>query len=143
MPARTFGKCLTSTPQVIVGVVDDDPGVRKAMATLLSAHGYGTETFDSAEAFLEAAATSEVTCVLVDIHLGDISGVELARELAAAGFKYPIIFMSGDGNERIRNQAAAAGGVAFLSKPFPEKLLIEAIMKATGQIGDAGTSKVL
>ena len=130
MPARTFGKSLTSTPQVIVGVVDDDPGILTAMANLLWAHGYCTETFNSAAAFLEVAATSAVTCLLVDIHLGDISGVELAHELAAAGFKYPIIFMSGRADERIRSQAMAAGGVAFLSKPFPAELLTEAIVKA-------------
>jgi FixJ family two-component response regulator len=132
MPAKTLEKILTSIPQVIVAVVDDDPGMRTAMADLLSVHGYRAETFDSAAACLDAAATSEVTCLLFDIHLGDISGVELARELAAAGFKYPIIFMSGRGDERIRSQAAAVGGVAFLNKPFPEKLLIEVIIKATG-----------
>jgi FixJ family two-component response regulator len=85
------------------------------MATLLSAHGYSTETFDSAEAFLEAAATSEVTCVLVDIHLGDISGVELARELAASGFKYPIIFMSGAADRLV---AAVTARPSWFFQPY-------------------------
>jgi FixJ family two-component response regulator len=102
------------------------------METLLSTLGYNTETFDSAEAFLNAVATSKATCLLVDIQLGDISGLELAHQLAADGFKYPIIFMTGLTDERIKGRASAAGGIAFLSKPFPAKLLIDAINKAIG-----------
>jgi FixJ family two-component response regulator len=123
---------LTSIPQKTVAIVDDDAGMRMATATLLQAHGYGTETFDSAEAFLSAAATSQATCLVVDVQLGDISGVELAHQLAADGFKYPIIFMTALEDERMRSQAEAAGAVAYLSKPFAPHLLIEAIVKAIG-----------
>ena len=77
----------------IIAVVDDDPEMRAAMASLLSAYGYGAETFDSAETFLTCASTSKATCLVVDIELGDISGVELAHQLAADGFTYPIIFI--------------------------------------------------
>jgi FixJ family two-component response regulator len=134
MPARTLVKSLTSAPQVIVGVVDDDAGIRTAMEDLLSAYGYCAETFDSAAAFLEVAETSEAMCLLVDVHLGDTCGLELARELAAAGLKYPIIFMSGRGDERIRSQATAVGGIAFLNKPFPAEMLMQAIIKATASV---------
>jgi FixJ family two-component response regulator len=128
--AQHFGKLRTSVSRV--AVVDDDPAMRKALAELLSVLGFATETFDSAAAFLDAAATSEATCLLVDVDLGDISGVELARRLVAAGFKNPIIFLSGHADDGIRSDAAAAGGVAFLNKPFPAKSLMEAITKAIG-----------
>jgi FixJ family two-component response regulator len=122
-----------SSQKKIVAVIDDDPGMRVATARLLSAFGYGTETFDSATAFLNAVVSSEATCLVVDIQLGDMTGVELARHLAAEGFKYPIIFMTALDDERIRSQAAAAGGVAYLNKPFPAQLLIEAVIKSMGQ----------
>jgi FixJ family two-component response regulator len=115
-----------------VAVIDDDPEMRSAMASLLTAHGYRPETFDSAETFLTCASTSKATCLVVDIQLGDISGVELAHQLAADGFAYPIIFMTGLDDEVIRRQAVAAGGVAFLRKPFPAKMLFDAIKKAAG-----------
>jgi FixJ family two-component response regulator len=130
--AIQFGTILKATQQIIVAVVDDNRGMRRAMERCLSVLGYGTEVFDSAGAFLKAAATSEATCLVVDYHLGDSTGVELALQLAADGFKYPIVFMSGHDNENIRSQVAVAGGVAFLRKPFSAEKLQEAIIKAIG-----------
>ena len=101
-------------------------------AALLSAFGYGTETFDSAEAFLIAAATSQASCLVTDIQLGDISGIELAHQLKADGYKYPTIFITALDDEWIRSKVAAAGGIALLTKPFPSNALIEAIVKAMG-----------
>jgi FixJ family two-component response regulator len=121
---------LTSIRKEIVAVIDDDPGVRKAMATLLSAFEYVTYTFDSAEAFLSVAATSKAKCLVIDIQLGDISGVELARQLADANFKFPIIFMTAHDDEVIFRQAEQLGCVAYLRKPFSADLLIEAIVRA-------------
>jgi FixJ family two-component response regulator len=114
-----------------VVVIDDDAGVRESLEVLLAALGYCPETFDSAESFLVAAPTSNASCLVVDIHLGDISGIELARQLTADGFKYPIIFMSGRGDDLIRSQAQAVGCIAFLDKPVPAKLLRDAIRQAT------------
>lgn len=114
----------------IIAVIDDDRGTRCALIRLLAALGYDAESFDSAEAFLDVAPTSRAGCLLVDIQLGDISGIELARHLATDGFKVPIIFMSGLNDEQVRRQAEAAG-VAFLNKPFSAALLTEAIAKAT------------
>ena len=119
--------------QAIVAIIDDDPGMRSATASLLSAFGYGTETFGSGEEFLNAAATSAVTCLVVDIKLGNISGLDLVRRLAAAGFKLPVIFMTGCADETIRTQAMQLGCcIAYLKKPFPANLLIEEIIKAVG-----------
>jgi FixJ family two-component response regulator len=100
----------------------------------LSSLGYGTELFASGGAFFAAAMTSEATCLVVDIQLGDISGIELGRQLAATGFKVPIIFMTAFDDEKIRAQATALGCVAYLRKPFPADLLVEAIVKAVGQV---------
>jgi FixJ family two-component response regulator len=126
------GEFVPSLRKKIVAVVDDDPEMRAATAALLSAFGYGTETYDSAEAFLIAAATSQASCLVTDIQLGDISGVELVHQLAADGYKYPTIFITALDDEWIRIKVAAAGGIALLTKPFPSNVLIEAIVKAIG-----------
>ena len=123
---------MTSIQKDIVAIIDDDPGIRKAAARVLSAFGYVTYTFHSAEAFLRVAATSKAGCLVIDIQLGDVSGMELARELADAGFKFPVIFMTAVDDENIRSQAHKLGCVAYLRKPFGADLLIEAIVKAIG-----------
>ena len=125
----------------VVAIVDDDPSVRKAMVNLLSTSGYCTELFASGGAFLDAATTCEATCLVVDIQLGDITGVELGRHLAATGLRFPIIFMTGLDDETIRSQATALGCVAYLRKPFPASLLLEAIIKAVGQMSTVGRQK--
>ena len=118
--------------QKIIAVIDDDPEMRASMARLVSACGYSAETYDSAETFLICASRCRAICLLVDIQLGDISGVELAHQLAADGFKFPIIFMTGHSDAVTERQAIAAGGIAFLYKPFPATTLIAAIKKAGG-----------
>ena len=116
-----------------IAVVDDDPEMRSAMVCLLSALGYGTKTFDSAKTFLNCASTCEAICLVVDIQLGDISGIELAYQLAADGFRVPIIFMTGADDPAVRKKANAAGGIAFLRKPFSTDLLVDAINRAIGR----------
>jgi FixJ family two-component response regulator len=118
------------TLQTTVAIIDDDPGMRSATASLLSAFGYGTETFDSGEEFLDAAATSAATCLVVDIQLGNISGLDLVRQLATVGFKLPVIFITGCADETLRSQAMQLGCIAYLRKPFAEDLLIEGIIRA-------------
>jgi FixJ family two-component response regulator len=118
----------------VVAVVDNDPGMRKAMAILLSALGYCTELFSSGKAFLDAATASEAICLVVDIQLGDISGLEMARQLVASGFAFPIIFMTACDDEMIHGQAMKFGYVAYLRKPFSADFLVEAIVKAIGHI---------
>jgi CheY-like chemotaxis protein len=129
-----FGGYVAPLHKKIVAIVDGDPGIRKATADILLAFGYGTETFDSAEAFLNAAATSQASCLLTDIQLGDISGVELVHQLSADGYKYPTIFMTALDDEWIRSKAAAAGGVAVLIKPLRADLLAKAIVKAIASL---------
>jgi len=98
---------MTSDMQKIVAVIDDDEEMRESVAHLLSSCGYGTESFDSAEAFLSAVATSKAACLVVDIQLGNISGLEMARQLTTDGYKAPNYFY--DRAER-RDHPKSGGG---------------------------------
>jgi FixJ family two-component response regulator len=124
-------ECKQTRPSVIA-VIDDDPEILEALDIMLSSLGYRPELFASAEEFLNVAATSNAACLVVDIQLGDISGVEVGRQLSAKGFTFPIIFITGSRDERHQQQAIALGCVAFLLKPFPSDRLIEAITSAIG-----------
>jgi FixJ family two-component response regulator len=119
-----------SDSQKTVAVVDDDPEMRASLAALLAAVGYRAETYDSAETFLTCASTCKACCLVIDINLGDITGVELAHQLCADGLKWPIIFMSGLDDAAIKIQASAVNPIAFLQKPFRANDLIDAIKKA-------------
>ena len=114
----------------VVSVVDDDPLVLKSVDRLLRATGYRTELFSSGEDFLDGVASSAAMCLVIDIHLGDMSGIDLARQLAARGFPVPIIFMSATVEPATRKAAIDAGCVALLPKPFPADLLLKTISKA-------------
>ena len=120
---------MMSKQQKTIAVVDDDPEMRCAMQNLLSALGYISKTYDTAKTFLSCASTCEADCLVLDIQLGDISGIELAHRLAADGFRFPMIFMTGLDDATIRKQAVAAGGIAFLRKPFSAETLADAITK--------------
>jgi FixJ family two-component response regulator len=123
--------------QIVIAVVDDDTAMREALERLLSSYGYRTELYSSAEEFLGAAVDSEAACLLVDIQLGDISGIELARHLAANGFKFPIIFMTGSSDQEIRRQARDFGCAAFFQKPFGSNELIDAISQCTAPLSSS------
>ena len=108
------------------------------MGRLLTALGYRVELYESGEAFMTACASLEATCLVIDINLGDGSGLDLARRLATFGFAVPIIFMTGGQDETIRRQCLDFGCAAFLLKPFTEDRLVEAIAGATRQRLNAG-----
>lgn len=110
-----------------IAVVEDDPSMLQGLNRLLSAHGFRVQTFASAEAFLDDIAKCEADCLLLDVHLGGISGIELQRRLTSSGTNLPVIFMTAIDSEAIRREALDAGGVGFLKKPFLAKLLIDAI----------------
>ena len=120
---------MMARPTVVI-VVDDNAGLLKSVARLLAHHGIDTRTFASAEALLESDSVQTATCLLLDIHLGGISGIELHRRLAASGSKWPVIFMTANDDETTRNEAMAAGCIAYLRKPFSRHVLLEAIGKA-------------
>jgi FixJ family two-component response regulator len=111
-------------------VVDDDAGFLKGVARLLESHRIYSRTFASAEALLESDSVQTATCLLLDVHLGGISGLELRRRLAASGSKCPVIFMTANDDETTRNKAMDAGCIAYLRKPFAGHVLLDAIGKA-------------
>ena len=114
----------------IVAVVDDDPSMLNAAESLLDAQGFATMVFASAEDFLDSGAATQVDCLLLDIHLGGVSGIELRQRLEDSRSTLPVIFMTGLDDEAMREQTLKAGCVAFLRKPFQARQLIEAIKKA-------------
>jgi len=117
----------------LVAIVDDELTMLKAMERLLKARGFATRVFASAEAFLEDDARYEVSCLVLDIHLGGMSGLELQRRLKKSGSQLPIIFVTAIDNEAVHQQAMDAGCAAYLRKPVLARLLIGAIEKATGR----------
>jgi FixJ family two-component response regulator len=128
-PRRTVGR------QITVAVVDDDPNILGSVRELLSAEGFITEPFASAERFLASGVIPRVDCLLVDIRLAGASGTDLRDHLEACRSKLPVIFMTGLNDEALHRQALNAGCVALLHKPFPVHQLIDAIEKAVPQGG--------
>jgi FixJ family two-component response regulator len=119
-----------SDQSYVVAIIDDDDILREALAGLLAANEYEVELYDSAESFLASVADSRANCLLVDIHLAGICGIQLGQGLAKAGFRYPIIYMTGSTDEGLRWRAMQAGCVAFLTKPFTPPALDEALSAA-------------
>lgn len=114
----------------LVAVIEDDSGMLKSIERLLKVHKFETAVFGSAEEFLADAAASAVTCLILDIHLGGMSGIALRRQLAACGSSLPVIFMSAIDDDAMRAEALEAGCVAFFRKPFLAQHLIAAINEA-------------
>jgi FixJ family two-component response regulator len=119
-----------AAPQTVVIVVDDDTGFLKGVARLLAYNGIEARTFASAEALIESGSAPTATCLLLDIRLGGISGIELQHRLATSGSKCPVIFMTANDDEATRNAAVDAGCIAYLRKPFASQVLLDAIGKA-------------
>lgn len=114
----------------MITVVDDDPSVRKALSRMIGAFGYDAAVYDSAEAFLDANVASETECLVLDVHLPGMSGLDLQAQLANSGVRFPIVFITAFDEERPRKQALAAGATEFLCKPIDSDRLITAIGKA-------------
>jgi FixJ family two-component response regulator len=110
-------------------VIDDNPGMLRGLTRLLSARGFRVQTFTSAESFLQGSANANADCLLLDIHLSGISGIELQRQLTSSGTDIPVIFMTAIDSEATRQEAFDAGCIAYLKKPFRGQLLFDAISK--------------
>ena len=118
------------TSASVVFVVDDDPSVRASLKFLVSTVGLQVESFDSAEAFLNKKPPDGPSCLVLDVRLRGMSGLDLQRELAARGLRIPIVFITGHGDIPMSVRAMKAGAVEFLSKPFRDQDLLDAIRAA-------------
>jgi FixJ family two-component response regulator len=111
----------------IVFVVDDDQSVREGIQSLLTSAGFIVDTFPTAKMFLNHPRPDRPACVILDVRMPGLSGLDLQRELTKTGVSIPIIFVTGHGNVRMTAQAMKAGAVEFLTKPFREQELIDAV----------------
>jgi len=113
-------------------VVDDDSGFLKGIERLLRAHGLDVRTFSSAEEFEAKADPADAACLILDVHLAGISGIELLNRLNQSEFKIPAVLVTGQDSEVTRRAAVAAGCSAYLEKPFSGRELMDALLEAVG-----------
>lgn len=130
MCARSWVDRTNSEPHEVVVIIDDDPAVRDALANLLESARYTAEAFHCCEDFLAAVPFRLPACLILDVKLPGIGGLDLQRQLLDSGISVPIIFISGHSTEELRNQALASGALAFLSKPFRDSLLLQHVRQA-------------
>ena len=114
----------------LVAIVDDDQSVQSALKDLMESSGVSARCFGSAEEFLESEERSETACLVVDIRMPGMSGLEMQAKLKAEGSRIPIIFITAHGDVKMKLQAMAAGAVDFLFKPFDDEALLEQVRAA-------------
>jgi FixJ family two-component response regulator len=114
-----------------VAIVDDDASVRKALARLLSAYSFDIITYGSASDFLKALGVGQPQCLVLDLHMPDITGLDLQRHLLRAGISIPTIIITAYDEPGVRERCYTAGAAAFLVKPLNDALLVNAINAAT------------
>jgi len=119
----------------LISIVDDDESIRRTTTLLIQSFGFQAAAFESADSLLKSGQLQETSCLIVDVQMPGMNGLQLHRHLAASGYKIPIIFITAYDNKESRQQAMQAGAVAFLSKPFNDDLLLEAI-RATVRDGE-------
>lgn len=117
----------------IISIVDDDPSARVATERLVRSFGWRVSTFASSEDFLQSPQVAQTSCLVSDVQMPRVDGLELQRRLASLGYLIPIIFMTAFPQEAVRKRAMAAGAVSFLTKPFDAAILRDCINVALGQ----------
>src|ERR1700745_2306197 len=113
-----------------IAIVDDDRSVQTALQDLIESEGLSTLCFGSAEQFLDSGAQHKAACLIVDIRMPGMSGLELQTKLKAERCRIPIIFITAHGDAKRRGQAIRDGAVKFLAKPFDDRVLLEALHAA-------------
>ena len=119
----------TKPPFPLIGVVDDDSSVREGIGSLIRSAGFSPVMFESAEAFLSRDHKHDLACLIVDMHMRELSGLELQRKLAKGNTSIPIIFVTAYADD-LRETALSQGAVAVLGKPFSAEDLLGAIQSA-------------
>ena len=118
--------------RAMISIVDDDKSIREAAKTLVRSLGYSAATFASAEEFLESGQLDKTACLITDVQMPGMSGVDLQNHLIAKGDCTPVIFVTAFPESGLRERALRAGAIGFLSKPFREDSLIACLHKALG-----------
>jgi FixJ family two-component response regulator len=124
---------------LVISVIDDDASVRAATDNLLSSHGYQVHTFSSAEDFLRSTHLDDSLCVVADVQMPVMSGLDLLTHLRSRGNDAPFIFITAFPDEAVRARALKAGAVGFLAKPFAGPVLIKCIEAALNRNRGAGS----
>jgi len=114
----------------VIAVVDDDPSVREGLQSLIRSAGWSVETFASAQEFLARPRAKAPSCLILDLQLPDLSGLDLQKRMAATNLEIPIVFLTGHGDIPASVQAMKAGALEFLTKPVDEQDLLRAIQEA-------------
>lgn len=114
-----------------ISIVDDDASLRRALLRLMDSAGLAAECFASAQEFLASPSLAKTSCLILDVAMPGMDGLELQRRLAASDCKVPIIFISAHADEGIRAMALAAGAADFFAKPFSDDALLEAVARVT------------
>src|SRR5262245_58077116 len=114
----------------LISVVDDDASVRESLQCLIRSFGFAVEAFASAEEFLKSDHLPNTRCMILDVRIPGMNGLELQRRLAASHREIPVIFITAHGGETARSQALKNGAVDYLLKPFREEALLQAIHAA-------------
>jgi len=114
----------------VIAVVDDDPSVREGLSSLIRSAGLRVETFASAQEFLSRSGAETFSCLVLDLQMPGLSGLDLQKHMAEAEMETPIVFLTGHGDIPASVRAMKAGAVEFLTKPFDEQDLLQAIQEA-------------
>lgn len=128
----------TFTSTAMIAIVDDDEALREALGSIMKAAGYSTATFASAEEFLDSASRGETACLILDVRLAGMSGIELQHRLAELNSNLPIIFVTAHGDASLRDLVMKAGAAGFLNKPVRSEALLKEIHAA---LENPGTDK--
>jgi FixJ family two-component response regulator len=121
---------MKSVQPALVAIVDDDESVREGIGSLFRSMGFRTELFAGGKEFLGAPNLREFSCLILDVQMPGMDGLELQMRLAAASHPIPIIFVTAFGDENTRARALRGGAVSFLTKPFSEDALLGAVQSA-------------
>ena len=114
----------------LIAIVDDDDLMRSALQGMMKAVGWTAQAFASAEEFLKSGQHHQIACLIADIRMPGMSGLELQAQLNAERCRIPIIFITAHGDEKMRMQALRAGAVEFMAKPFNDEALLESVRAA-------------
>jgi two-component system, LuxR family, response regulator FixJ len=120
--------------QAIVHVIDDDEAVRQSLAFLLAAAGIGVQTYESATAFLDVATTLKTGCVITDVRMPELSGIDLLRRLEELKLGVPVIIITGHGDVPLAVEAMKIGAADFIEKPFDDEVLLTSVRSALNRL---------